>query len=54
MSTTEKVQGAIVQQKGVKGVTGITLNTSFGRGNDSNLYRYESPIKETPHDWVTI
>lgn len=48
LSTTEKVQGAIVQKKG------ITLSTSYGRGNDSVLYRYEHPLKEDPHDFVEI
>ena len=48
LSTTDKVQGAIVQKKG------ITLSTSYGRGNDSVLYRYEHPLKEAPHDQVTI
>ena len=48
LSTTDKVQGAIVQKKGV------TLSTSYGRGNDSVLYRYEHPLKEEPHDYVTV
>ncbi|MCH1624081.1 lamin tail domain-containing protein [Ferdinandcohnia quinoae] len=48
LSTTDKVQGAIVQKKG------ITLSTSYGRANDSVLYRYEHPLKEKPHDFVTI
>lgn len=51
LSTTGKVQGAIVQHKNI---TGITLSTSYGRGNDSLLYRYENPLKEDPHDYVTI
>lgn len=48
LSTTDKVQGAIVQKKGV------TLSTSYGRGNDSVLYRYEHPLKDEPHDYVTV
>ncbi|MQR94098.1 lamin tail domain-containing protein [Fictibacillus phosphorivorans] len=48
LSTTEKVQGAIVQKKG------ITLSTSYGRGNDSVLYRYEYPLKEEAHTSVQI
>ncbi|CEG25944.1 lamin tail domain-containing protein [Bacillus sp. B-jedd] len=48
LSTTDKVQGAIVQKKG------ITLSTSYGRANDSVLYRYEHPLKEAPHGSVTI
>lgn len=48
LSTTDKVQGAIVQKKG------ITLSTSYGRANDSVLYRYEHPLKEAPHGTVTV
>lgn len=48
LSTTDKVQGAIVNKKGV------TLSTSYGRGNDSVLYRYEHPLKEQPHHYVEI
>lgn len=48
LSTTDKVQGAIVQKKGV------TLSISYGRGNDSILYRYEHPLKEKPHDYVEM
>ncbi|MGP4082322.1 lamin tail domain-containing protein [Pseudalkalibacillus sp. R45] len=51
LSTTEKVQGAIVQKTGQKG---IVLSTSYGRGNDSVLYRYEHPLKEDPHDYVEV
>ncbi|WP_158587654.1 fibronectin type III domain-containing protein [Neobacillus notoginsengisoli] len=48
LSTTEKVQGAIVQKKG------ITLSTSYGRANDSVLYRYEHPLKEAAHGTVSV
>ncbi|MUK87521.1 hypothetical protein GMD78_03785 [Ornithinibacillus sp. L9] len=48
LSTTDMVQGAIVGKKGV------TLSTSYGRGNDSVLYRYEHPLKEEPHDYVEV
>lgn len=48
LSTTGKVQGAIVQKKG------IALSTSYGRGNDSVLYRYEHPLKEDPHTSVMV
>ncbi|MFZ3580292.1 lamin tail domain-containing protein [Virgibacillus sp. DJP39] len=48
LSTTGKVQGAIVNK------AGVTLSTSYGRANDSVLYRYEHPLKENPHDSVTI
>lgn len=47
-STIGKVQGAIVQKKG------ISLVTSYGRANDSVLFRYEDPLKEQPNDHVTI
>ncbi|WP_374054583.1 lamin tail domain-containing protein [Rossellomorea sp. FM04394] len=33
---------------------GVTLSTSYGRANDSVLYRYEYPLKEDPHAHVTI
>jgi Lamin Tail Domain len=48
LSTTGKVQGAIVQKMG------IALSTSYGRGNDSVLYRYEHPLKEDPHSSVIV
>lgn len=48
LSTIGKVQGAIVQKKG------ISLVTSYGRANDSVLYRYEAPLKEEPHTHVKI
>lgn len=48
LSTTGKVQGAIVDKKG------ITLSTSYGRANDSMLYRYEHPLKESPHGSVMV
>ncbi|SFC91009.1 Lamin Tail Domain [Bacillus sp. OV322] len=48
LSTTGKVQGAIVQKKG------ISLVTSYGRANDSVLYRYNDPLKEEPHQYVKI
>ncbi|MBL5832610.1 lamin tail domain-containing protein [Heyndrickxia sporothermodurans] len=48
LSTIGKVQGAVVEKKG------ISLVTSYGRANDSVLYRYESPLKEEPHKFVTI
>ncbi|WP_170169114.1 lamin tail domain-containing protein [Mesobacillus subterraneus] len=51
LSTTEKVQGAIVQKASRNG---ITLSTSYGRANDSVLYRYEYPLKEDPHSFVTV
>ena len=51
LSTTEKVQGAIVQKASQNG---ITLSTSYGRANDSVLYRYEYPLKEDPHSYVTV
>ncbi|MDM5200225.1 lamin tail domain-containing protein [Fictibacillus enclensis] len=47
-STIGKVQGAIVQKKG------ISLVTSYGRANDSVLYRYNDPMKEEPHEYVTV
>lgn len=51
LSTTGKVQGAIVQKVSQNG---ITLSTSYGRANDSVLYRYEYPLKEDPHAFVTV
>ncbi|WP_221568903.1 lamin tail domain-containing protein [Alkalihalobacillus sp. TS-13] len=51
LSTTGKVQGTIVQKQANNG---ITLSTSYGRGNDSVLYRYEYPLKEEPHDSVEV
>ncbi len=51
LSTTGKVQGAIVQKASQNG---ITLSTSYGRANDSVLYRYEYPLKEDPHSFVTV
>ncbi|WP_079506488.1 lamin tail domain-containing protein [Mesobacillus jeotgali] len=51
LSTTGKVQGAIVQKASQNG---ITLSTSYGRANDSVLYRYEYPLKEDPHSYVTV
>lgn len=51
LSTTGKVQGAIMQKAARNGVT---LSTSYGRANDSVLYRYEYPLKEDPHAQVTI
>ncbi|MEB6550864.1 lamin tail domain-containing protein [Heyndrickxia sporothermodurans] len=48
LSTIGKVQGAVVEKKG------ISLVTSYGRANDSVLYRYKSPLKEEPHEFVTI
>lgn len=51
LSTTGKVQGAIVQKAAQNG---ITLSTSYGRANDSVLYRYEYPLKEDPHALVTV
>ncbi|MGG1575601.1 lamin tail domain-containing protein [Fictibacillus sp. NRS-1165] len=47
-STIGKVQGAIVQKKG------ISLVTSYGRANDSVLYRFEDPQKEEPNEYVRI
>nr|WP_249317132.1 lamin tail domain-containing protein [Bacillus sp. FJAT-50079] len=47
-STTDKVQGAIVQKEGV------ILSTSYGTDNDSALYRYNNPLKEKPYDYITI
>lgn len=51
LSTTGKVQGAIMQKAARNGVT---LSTSYGRANDSVLYRYEYPLKEDPHTFVTV
>jgi hypothetical protein len=51
LSTTGKVQGAIIQKEARNGVT---LSTSYGRANDSVLYRYEYPLKEDPHDFAVI
>ncbi|WP_408009557.1 lamin tail domain-containing protein [Pseudalkalibacillus sp. A8] len=51
LSTTGKVQGAIVQKAANNG---ITLSTSYGRGNDSVLYRYEYPLNEESHDTVEV
>ncbi|NQD65147.1 hypothetical protein HP456_04365 [Bacillus haikouensis] len=51
LSTTGKVQGAIIQKAARNGVT---LSTSYGRANDSVLYRYEYPLKEDPHASVTV
>lgn len=43
LSTTGKVQGAVVRSDGV------ILSTSYGRGNDSVLYWYANPLAEAPH-----
>ncbi|OIU70478.1 lamin tail domain-containing protein [Rossellomorea aquimaris] len=51
LSTTGKVQGAIMQKAARNGVT---LSTSYGRANDSVLYRYEYPLKEDAHAYVEI
>ncbi|WRP05677.1 lamin tail domain-containing protein [Rossellomorea aquimaris] len=51
LSTTGKVQGAIMQKAARNGVT---LSTSYGRANDSVLYRYEYPLKEEPHAYATV
>jgi hypothetical protein len=51
LSTTGKVQGAIMQKAARNGVT---LSTSYGRANDSVLYRYEYPLKDDPHAHVTV
>ncbi|MCS0671520.1 lamin tail domain-containing protein [Cytobacillus firmus] len=51
LSTTGKVQGAIIQKAARNG---ITLSTSYGRANDSVLYRYEYPLKEDPHSYATV
>jgi fibronectin type 3 domain-containing protein len=51
LSTTGKVQGAIIQKAARNGVS---LSTSYGRANDSVLYRYEYPLKEDPHASVTV
>ncbi|MEG9298246.1 lamin tail domain-containing protein [Mangrovibacillus sp. Mu-81] len=51
LSTTGKVQGAIIQKAALNGVT---LSTSYGRANDSVLYRYEYPLKEDPHAYVAV
>ncbi|WP_258750206.1 lamin tail domain-containing protein [Cytobacillus firmus] len=51
LSTTGKVQGAIIQKAARNG---IILSTSYGRANDSVLYRYEYPLKEDPHSYVTV
>ncbi|WP_051263229.1 lamin tail domain-containing protein [Tuberibacillus calidus] len=48
LSTIGKVQGAVVQKKG------ISLVTSYGRANDAVLYRYNDPLKEEPHQYVNI
>ena len=42
VSIPEKVQGAVVREDS------IILSTSYGRGNDSRLYRYNNPL-DTPH-----
>ncbi|URT72729.1 lamin tail domain-containing protein [Cytobacillus firmus] len=51
LSTTGKVQGAIIQKAARNG---ITLSTSYGRANDSVLYRYEYPLKEDPHSYAAV
>ncbi|MEK4278287.1 lamin tail domain-containing protein [Cytobacillus sp. FSL R5-0377] len=51
LSTTGKVQGAIIQKAARNG---IILSTSYGRANDSVLYRYEYPLKEDPHSYVAV
>jgi hypothetical protein len=51
LSTTGKVQGAIMQKAARNGVT---LSTSYGRANDSVLYRYEYPLKEDPHAYASV
>ncbi|WP_282140363.1 lamin tail domain-containing protein [Cytobacillus oceanisediminis] len=51
LSTTGKVQGAIIQKSARNG---IKLSTSYGRANDSVLYRYEYPLKEDPHSYATV
>lgn len=51
LSTTGKVQGAIIQKAARNG---IKLSTSYGRANDSVLYRYEYPLKEDPHSYATV
>lgn len=51
LSTTGKVQGAIIQKSARNG---IKLSTSYGRANDSLLYRYEYPLKEDPHSYATV
>ena len=33
---------------------GVILSTSYGRANDSVLYRYEYPLKEDLHAFVTV
>lgn len=48
LSIGGKVQGASV------GADSIILSTSYGRANDSILYRYDNPLKETPHTAVTL
>ncbi|GAA0367607.1 lamin tail domain-containing protein [Bacillus horti] len=47
-STTEKVQGAVILEDQ------IILSTSYGRGNDSTLFRYNNPLSETQHTSVTV
>lgn len=48
MSITGKVQGAAI------GESTIYLSTSYGRGNDSVLYRYDNPLQEEPHATVEV
>lgn len=47
-SITGKVQGAALDSGTVY------LSTSYGRGNDSVLYRYDNPLREEAHATVSV
>lgn len=48
-SIREKVQGITFVDDNT-----IVLSTSYGRGTDSQVFRYNNPLTEEPHDSVTI
>lgn len=48
LSIPDKVQGAVVRNDS------IILSTSWGRGNDSLLYRYNNQLQESAHTTATI
>jgi len=48
LSIPEKIQGAVVREDA------IILSSSYGRGNNSLLYRYENPTVGPPHASVTV
>ncbi|MGE6228654.1 lamin tail domain-containing protein [Paenibacillus chitinolyticus] len=48
LSITEKIQGIAFMQNSV------VLSQSYGRGNDSTLYRYNNPLQEPAHASGTV